>query len=293
MEHFYKDKKLMKTILLLTDFSENAKNAADIALDIAIKLDANILLLNSHLAPLPTLMTNDARILPEEDLAGLIKDFKADLAQEKMRLSSTLNTVTYKHSVKIMLTQGDIGNNVRSVVRRRNIDLVIMGGRGKPSNDFLFGYDTKEVIKKAGCPVLIIPPNIKAIRFELITFPTDLSLTDLKIVERLCKFFKTLKLHIVVTHVSKPVIIADFSEDDNVANFMSRLASLNQGNISFRNLRGDNIIAEIEKSNALLHADIMAIVYRKHSFLWNIFFQSRCKAIIDAQNLPLLIFPEA
>ncbi|MCQ6959194.1 universal stress protein [Mucilaginibacter aquariorum] len=282
----------MKTILILTDFSDNAGNAANIALDFACKLNANLLLLNAYPAPLPVLSTAEAGNWPDEENAALRRDFKADLAGEKVRLASLLANKTSTLTIRTIMAEGPVGNNIGSVVKNRKVDLVIMGGRDKSVNDFLFGSDTKDVMKKAGCPVLIVPKDIKGINFEVFTFLTDLSLGDLKTIVKFRSLFNALTLHITVAHVSKPVFIADFREDNIVANFMSRLAALQLQNVSYRNLRGDNIVAEIDKLNELVKANIMAMVYRKHSCLWNIFFRSRCKVIIDAQKLPLLIFPD-
>jgi nucleotide-binding universal stress UspA family protein len=282
----------MKTILVLTDFSDNARNAANIALDVAIKLDANLLLLNSYLTPTPIIPAYEAGIWPEENINTLQKEFKDDLASEKIRLLSILNNKSNQLSVKSILTEGDLAQNIKQVVKNKDIDLIVMGGRNKPDLDFLFGSDINAVIQKADCPVLIIPNNINSLKLNKITFSTDLGTADLKSIEKLAQLLKTLNAHINVVHVSKPVLIADFKKEDHTPAFMAGLDLLNLKNVSYHNLRGENIIAELEQFNDDTDAGLMAMVYKKHSLLWNIFFNSHCKTMIDSQKLPLLIFPE-
>lgn len=194
--------------------------------------------------------------------------------------------------LKTILKGGDIAPHVRKIVESKHIDLVIMAGRNKPQNDFLFGSDTKDVLKKAACPILIIPYDTKALKLNTIVFATDLAASDLKAIHKTVGLFENVKLHIDVTHVSKPVIIADFREDQAVAEFMASLARLDLNRVSYRNLRGDNFIHELDKFCELADADIMAMTYKKHAFIWNLFFQSRCKEVVDKQRRPLLIIPE-
>jgi nucleotide-binding universal stress UspA family protein len=82
---------------------------------------------------------------------------------------------------EILIKEGDLWSNLASEVEQRNIDLIVIGTRGRSGiPKLLLGSSAEEIFRRAACPVLTIGPHIqlKQIRsaeFTHILFPTDFS----------------------------------------------------------------------------------------------------------------------
>src|SRR4051812_4275002 len=138
----------MKTILVPTDFSDAAKNAADYAALFTKATDANMILLNVYHYPVP--------IPPEGGVPIVTTPFfeeasKAALKKEALRLKE-------KTGIEIT-TISRLGLAVDEILDEEGkADLIIMGMHGVGIvSEALLGSITTSVIKKAKKPVLIVP----------------------------------------------------------------------------------------------------------------------------------------
>ena len=89
-----------------------------------------------------------------EDEALRLRSKHRDLQDLKTRLSEAGIDAT------ALLIEGATVEKLLLEIDRLSIDLVIIGSHA-PSflQDLLFGSTTKEVLREAGCPVLVIPPQ--------------------------------------------------------------------------------------------------------------------------------------
>ena len=146
-----------KKILFCTDFSENADRAFVFAVNTAVRNTGCELHL-LHVIPEPPAQFWKGYIYEvDEDVDARAKrEIDAKLAEAyRPRVSAGVKLV-------IAMRIGEAGQQILEYAKDLDIDLVIVGrqGAGKVGK-ILFGNVTERVVRKAGCPVLVIPPTPK------------------------------------------------------------------------------------------------------------------------------------
>lgn len=152
---------LLRNVLVPTDFSQYSKKALLFALAVAKYNNAAVSLL--HL------------ILPER---LRLKDKETDAAWREMReLEGTLpQSVPHRAFVE----QGKIWPVVSGIVKKCNIDLIVMGTHGRTGLEILLlGSFAETVFRRAKCPVLTVGPESSAPKpiaaLKNVLFATDFS----------------------------------------------------------------------------------------------------------------------
>jgi nucleotide-binding universal stress UspA family protein len=144
-----------KTILVLTDFTNSALNAADYALYLASQLKTNILLYHSYYIP-----ATESERLQITNYGLLAETSKSNLEKEMNRLNNSIKTSTTDFIPKIdyLSEGGGITENVCSIIEeRKNILMLVMSGFKAHNDDVLFGTEITSVVSKARCPAVIVP----------------------------------------------------------------------------------------------------------------------------------------
>jgi nucleotide-binding universal stress UspA family protein len=156
---------MIKKILVPTDYSPASLHALELAITIAVSNNAGLQILH----------VNDAMYAGEEvsptDKPTVIRDAMAGKIQSE-------------HGIKteIIFTEGIVGHVIVKTVFENKIDLVVMGTHGDTGyRDFFIGSNSYYTIKRAACPVLLIPEQNIAIEFCKILFPLRPSLFSSKL----------------------------------------------------------------------------------------------------------------
>jgi nucleotide-binding universal stress UspA family protein len=275
----------MKTILVLTNFSKNSRNAAEAAVEIADKTGgANILLFHAAL---------DAPFVPGATVAPWpwVK-----IKEEYIRLREYIahgNFAAEKITVNYLSGAGELGENVQKLLRGREVLLTIMGGRENRSGKDRFGSAINNVLDKVNYPVLIVNHNKPDLSLKNVTFATGIELEDIDAIHYLTGLARSLHFHLNICHVcASPVFLPDFNEEDKIARFINTISKMSFSNISYHNLEGNNVIKALEDFNKKTHSGMLAIVHRKHSLFWQLFHKNPSKTLLKQQHSPLLILPE-
>ncbi|MBS1532265.1 MAG: universal stress protein, partial [Bacteroidetes bacterium] len=194
----------MKNILLLTDFSENAKAAAETALTLSQKLHTNLLLLNTFVFYPVAENYVGGQWFPE-----LYKEQEEEnqerLYQLKLELEElSLTTLEPGDRRPVIATQvEDIGPHfgLADVLEKNRIELVVMGTHEEEA----FGKNhVSNVIRSARLPVLVVPPGADLNKTTRAIYATDYDLQDIDAISWLAKIAKGLHEEINVVHVAGP-----------------------------------------------------------------------------------------
>jgi nucleotide-binding universal stress UspA family protein len=140
-------------ILFPTDFTEASENAASYALSLARQHRARLHVL--HVVDI----TGEAAgfYVPHQSFETLNEEMKA--GAEDMIERFCARTFPGLRNIERRVLIGEPYKQIIKVVKGSRIDLVVMGTYGKSGIDrLLFGSTTERVLRKAGCPVLVIPP---------------------------------------------------------------------------------------------------------------------------------------
>jgi nucleotide-binding universal stress UspA family protein len=149
---------MYQKILLPTDGSKYANNAAKHAIWLASKS-------GSELIVLEVIETSSLVGLPAEDLIIKIKEMLKEEARRSLEEVSEMVTQTKQEGknqkefkLSLKTKEGSPADIIIKTIKEENIDLVVMGTSGKHGLDrFLLGSVTEKVVRSAPCPVLVVP----------------------------------------------------------------------------------------------------------------------------------------
>lgn len=146
----------MKRILVPTDFSLCAENAAKIAIEIAAKNKCEIDFLHFTSIPIDWVNIESAQDKMYLDVTKKVNECKAELAKlaKKAVAGGVLSRsfVGYNESYQCIIDH----------VLQNDIDLIVMGSHGASGfREFIGGSNTQKVIRFSKTPVLVIKENTK------------------------------------------------------------------------------------------------------------------------------------
>lgn len=161
----------MKKILVPTDFSGFAHNALEVAADLALKTNAEIMLLHANekmvtATPMAEYYLYDKAI--EDEYLDMVTE-----SLKKTLVEIADNGKFARVKIHTAVIGGPMVGVIEDFVKDHAIDLVVMGTRGVSGmEEFIVGSNTEKVIRRVKCPVLAIP-NLPS-SFNKIVFPTTL-----------------------------------------------------------------------------------------------------------------------
>ncbi|CAN5865906.1 universal stress protein [soil metagenome] len=164
---------MLNKILVPTDFSEEANNAFDVAVQLARQTGASIKAL--HIIEPPH--TTSFSALGTYVAAPALDDayFVQLVDQSRNRMGELIGRgeygdVSLDHEVAV----DRVINKIRRVVEEERFDLVVMGSQGVHGIDeMLIGSNTEKVVRLASCPVLTVKQKHEKFEVRNILFPTD------------------------------------------------------------------------------------------------------------------------
>ena len=286
----------MKTIVVATDFSPAAENAARYALQFAKNIGAGIKL--CHAFKVPTEAPMAAQVAwPLEDYPTLKEDITADLSDLSGKLSSEERAISDPSSFHPGITCGSEVGTVTDVARnfvdQERSGLLVMGtwGNGELSRVFL-GSNSREMIDKAKFPVLLVPTDAVYSGVKKIAFATDLSKSDVEIIHSLGILARPFNAEILIAHVTGEKY-DDPQHQQKVDSFLNEITcKADYPKVYYRHIKSRNVNNGLEWLAEHGQVDILAMVHRPHSFLQKIFIGSHTNHLARQIEVPLLVFPE-
>jgi nucleotide-binding universal stress UspA family protein len=157
----------LKDILLPTDFSDASQAALPFALELARIYGARV-----HVAHV---------IVPESHphvLSPRIneQDTTWDEARERLDEFTHDSRLGQVHCTSL-LASGDVANVIPAMIREHEVDMVVVGTRGRRGvSRLVMGSNAERIYRSASCPVLTIGPHVNRAQWALKTIlcPVDL-----------------------------------------------------------------------------------------------------------------------
>jgi nucleotide-binding universal stress UspA family protein len=200
----------MKKILVPCDFSETARQAYKFALDIASQNGGAIIVLKIiDLIPkyIESLDSNPFYASSGSVLAEL----KAEAEKDFEKLDKAVNTKNVP--VKFVVSQGTVSQTILKEIHSQSADMVVMGTKGASGlKELLVGSNTEKIVRVAPVPVFAIHRATQVARIKNIVFPTNMDLTQSKLIQKIKALQTFFKATLRVLYVKTPSERATDSE---------------------------------------------------------------------------------
>lgn len=143
----------MKTIIVPTDFSRVSQDAAFYAAEIALKVDAELILL--HVLPLS--LTVSEVPLPLDSVILSMEESENELNTLKAKLDNYSNG---KLSIAMRTTTDSFLDEIKRLNHKKELFAVIMGTSGAAATGaFFLGSFSLTAAKYLECPLIVVPPD--------------------------------------------------------------------------------------------------------------------------------------
>jgi nucleotide-binding universal stress UspA family protein len=275
----------MKHILIPTDFSSNADHAISYALNLFKCERTNFYFIHAYADEVYGPFYNTRKKSFEEEKQAIGKRSKHELNQLVNEIKE--RTHNPKHHYEGIISFESLVDAVNDFANIKNIDLMIMGTKGKTANSSTtFGSNTVQVFKYVKCPVLAIPDGIPFNQPKNILFPSDYMLPykrrELKLLDTLALQFKA-QIH--------SLYISDFEDLSlrQVDNKKFLEDSLPNARLSFVRTAVENRVKAILSYIKENDMNLLVMVNSRHSFLEDMLYRSTIDEIGLSPTIPFLV----
>ncbi len=277
----------MIRVLLPTDFSDNALNAASYACGLLKDETSVLFLLNAYTPPIYRV----DYVLGSPGQLGLPDDYQYFAENNLKTFEKKLKKQFHnpKHSLVLHSAFNTLEDEITRVVRNENIDLIIMGTQGATGAKELFlGSNTLHAIKKAEVPILAIPSEYTFKAPKELLFPTDLEInfnhTDIDILTKLSKQWDC-KINIL--HLTSP----EGLDREQEHNKRILLELLKNAEIKYHDFPDQELVPAINRFHANLPQDMFVMVQNKHTFMERLFIEPVIKNMGLHSEIPFMVLP--
>jgi nucleotide-binding universal stress UspA family protein len=274
----------MKTLIVPTDFSPVSLNAVNYAAEMAMSIDASLILLNVYQIPVTFTEVPVVNISIEE-----LKRISEERVEE---LKKGLEHVTSgKLKIYGESRLGEVTDEIESFAKKINPFAIIMGTKGATGIERLFlGSNTLTAIRHLTFPVIVVPPGAVFSGIKKLGFACDLNevveTTPSDQIHAVCNTFnaklfvlnvdynnrhfkpetpeESILLHTMLEDLSP---VYQYIEDPDVAEGINRFAET----------QGINMIITIPK---------------KHKLLSGLFQKSHTRDLVFHAHIPIMCIHE-
>lgn len=275
----------MQTILVPTDFSDYAKNALDLAVQIAQKKGGKIILVHV-IEPIKSYVAATDGMYIDASVEQKYIDYLIETAQDQLKkLIDAYEGVEIKPEVKM----GTIFSAINELVDGLGVDLIVTGTQGVSGLDeILIGSNTEKVVRTARCPVLTVKSAIKLEDCQSIAFATTLKKEQLAVVSQLKELQALMDATIHLVYVNMP---NDFCPQRVINRSKDEFIEAAQlENYTFQ------VYNEMNEENGIIYfsedvdASMIAVVTHQRTGLAHLFAGSIAEDIVNHANRPVLTF---
>lgn len=275
----------MNRIVLMTDFSKNARNAIHYAINLFGE-SVNYLLVNTYIARGSAgAIGNLSMKIKEKTLVELESELKDIL--NAFQQFPNLNITT-------LCEFGEPVDVVKRIGERNEADLVVMGTKGASGiKKAVFGSVTSSVIQHTALPVLSVPEEAQFNGIKQIVFAADLSKNKKKeLIAPLKSIAVENKAEVSLLHVWGE---GELPKEENLDSLeeIRNLFKLDGVDISVNDIEATDTIQAIQNFCVERDADLLSVIARHNRFWDHLFHKSVSQELAFALKMPLLTLEDS
>ncbi|PRY07272.1 nucleotide-binding universal stress UspA family protein [Pontibacter ummariensis] len=274
----------MKTLLVPTDFSDNATNAIRYAVALANITSCRLVLV--HVMAIQVMTTAESTAYTSYD--PRVQRYHTDKLKAIAHQLQLENA--FKFEVGYVCQYGSFHDVLNELASNMQADLVVMGARGTTNFlDRAFGTTAATYIKEAVCPVLAVPAAASLSELKTIAFAADFSDKNDIFLQQLFQLAESLGAKVclvqIITKPQVPTVAGNLVPQDIASRFTDR-------NFSVAQEKAHSVAAGIKHFVSENKIDILALAIHEKSFLQDLFHRSISKRLALGAHFPLLGLPE-
>jgi nucleotide-binding universal stress UspA family protein len=281
----------MKNILVPTDFSENAWNAARYAITLYEKEACVFYFLNAYTPAIAS-----SRFMAASIEGGLLENgaqlsSKRGLQNFVERVSNHFDNP--KHHFETISSFSFLVDEIKTAIEEHNIDLVVMGTKGASGIEEVFmGSNTVRIIKSVKtCPVLAVPQNFEFITPTEIAFATDFNRFYTKSeLQPLLEMANAFEATIRIVHVQHKIMALTELQQFNLNMLRKYLGKAKHYVHTVSEL--NSISTSLEVFTQELDIHLLAMLNYQHSYMEKMTREPIVKRVAFHTQIPLLVIPE-
>lgn len=195
----------MQTILVPFDFSEEAQNAFDFAVQIATKAQCKLKLV--HIVETPTSQSFSTMGEMNLDSAQLNQVYMIELVDKRKKqlreIEEQHQNKPYKFKTRMVF--GNPYAGISKEIAEIKADLVVMGSKGSSGlEELLIGSNTEKVVRHATCPVITVKQPVQANEIKRIIFASDFSDETQTVVQHIKDLYTLLEAELILVKINTP-----------------------------------------------------------------------------------------
>ena len=276
---------IMKTLLVLTDFSKAAEYAASYACILAEQLKSNtIVLYHSYQVAIPVseavAFANDEEAMHQTSLQGL-KDLEIQI-KEKV-----------PHGVVIRQRADMSGlSDIGSIAKEEGAELIVMGTSNKTKFEEIFlGSSAITVCKSSDYPIVLVPASVEMQPVSHIVFACDMKEVEKTIpATNFKKVLDSFKVPLSVLNVDDEGN-KHFTPETSVSTITLH-DILKDYNANYFNINNEDVVKGIIEFTKLNPAAIVLLILKRHNFIESLFYRSVTRKLAYETPFPLLVLRE-
>jgi len=267
----------MKKILIPTDFSDNATNAALYGLSLFGKEECDVILLNTFNIPYTghdVIVTNNDKVQDDSKVHfdKLINKINGELEGNNFRITAEFHV-------------GNLETVINGIVEDKQIDQVIMGTQGASGlKKVLIGSSTASVVGSVSTNLLAVPENsVYSIPNKIVLAINDYNDLNEEILAPLVSLAQHFDAEIMLYHVTD---ILDDKVPENLDVIYKYFSKVKH---SVHSAFSDDAAFAIEEFAINESANLLAVLRYQKGFFAKLFHKSLTKQMIYHAKLPMLV----
>lgn len=264
----------MKTILVPTDFSPSAGNAALFAAHLAQQAGAGLMLVHVYQIPVTmndmpvmVLSADELRRSADEQLERLQKELLAQFPDISISAESRL---------------GDINDELDDICLEADPLLLVLGTHGMGGLErMLFGSTAISVIRHTQLPVIVVPEGHKQYHLHKIVLAADLLDIDKIPVRKIVDIVQLLSARLDLVHVAP----RNETVNKNAQPLLQLLQPLQPKYYTIQNDNVKNGLLQYLQQNAI---DLLMVLPHEHNIVERLFFKLHTNDIIRSAPVPVM-----
>jgi nucleotide-binding universal stress UspA family protein len=274
----------MKTLIVPTDFSPISLNAVNYAADMAMNINASLILLNVYQVPITfsevpviDISIDELKRISEEKVTELKKGLE-HITSGKLKI--------YSESVL-----GEVANEIETFAKKINPFAIVMGTKGSSGLERLFlGSNTLTAIKHLTYPVIVVPPGAVFSEIKKLGFACDFSevveTTPVDQIHTVCRTFNAELLVLNVDNRNKKFSPGTPEESLLLHTMLEDLNPIYQYIDHPDITEGINMFAETQGVNMII------TIPKKHTLLSGLFQKSHTRDLVFHAHIPIMCIHE-